>query len=332
MNRRSSRSGFTLVELLAVIVIIGILVALITPAVFNARAKAQKAQITAEINQLDMAMSRLASEAGNAFPPDFALFDPTNSDPSPPYDLNSVERYYDSDVKRYFAKRFPRYAGKQLNLAIQSPYGNSAGQWTNTDPNKFRANRLDPAEAIVFWLGGFSIPPNVDSTKLRGFSANASNPIEGPAQSKRIDGLYDFNEERLVDRDGDGWYEYVPPGNVGAGNGPPYVYFSSRSYTKKWDDSSLDLVKYPKGSTSDWGFCKPYGSSESVNSWVNPKKFQIICAGLDGFFGAPSNQLPRLFPSGEMNPNFSNDTSNYDITDLDNLTNFAEADLEGKKP
>ena len=62
------RSGFTLVELLVVITIIGVLAALITPAVFQARRTGQISAIKAEIDLLHMAMMHYKNEYGS-FPP-----------------------------------------------------------------------------------------------------------------------------------------------------------------------------------------------------------------------------------------------------------------------
>ena len=64
MNRR----GFTLVELLVVIAIIGILVALLMPAVQNAREAARRTECMNHMKQFGIGMQNYQTTSGEIFP------------------------------------------------------------------------------------------------------------------------------------------------------------------------------------------------------------------------------------------------------------------------
>ncbi|MGY8767032.1 MAG: DUF1559 family PulG-like putative transporter [Pirellulales bacterium] len=148
MTSQSKRRGFTLVELLVVIAIIGILIALLLPAVQQAREAARRISCTNQMKQLGLAMHNYHDT--------FGLFPmATNCNigaPDPGYSGN--KRF------SWFHQILPFVEQSALQERFQTKIDANQGLWGS-------------AEARII-VEGFSCPsdPNAKKTEMQGFHGN----------------------------------------------------------------------------------------------------------------------------------------------------------------
>ena len=196
------RSGFTLVELLVVITIIGILAGLITVAAVGALKKARETEIKTEINQIDTGFMEYKNKT-TAFPPNCQT---DGSGSNGPLDEASIL----SDLKRHMNQ----VAGRHLEpdtliarLAGLTPAG------TQLSPSQGGLQGgMSAGEAVVFWLGGFSEDPKYPISGEGGPSYRIDNLPGGvtPAQADPIESrswIFPFDVGRLGPRDADGYFD-----------------------------------------------------------------------------------------------------------------------------
>ena len=298
----NTRRAFTLVEILAVVAIIGILVTLVAVAVKGAMDAAKRARIAVQMSQTAMALDRHKAEFGE-HPPD--MFD-------------------DEALLSYVRKRWPRFNVQDpetVRGAITSAYTHAYG----------RADVIfSPVGSLALWLGGFPDPDG----KLSGFYADPENPFTptGTFDQKTFLDL-EIGENKSVQLfplDSNATVFVPVIASVIRDVPVPIVYFRGRSsggnnayrYGPVDENGIRPFVKY--FDFSDWGLglCVPYaddGDTESgiVAKWHNPSTYQLIHPGLDGVFGEP--------PEDPMRPHRVTKTGeNIGLYDLDNLTNFSD--------
>lgn len=325
-TKPAHRGGFTLVEMLTVIVIIGILAGLITGATIAARKGVLRGIIIADIKQVDMGLQRYKSEVGE-LPPDFAFCD--LPDPADPRRIAARAR-----VVRHLRKAFPqmRLAGAD-DMARFDAFLTLAG--ATVGPAK---NQLNPSTALTFWLGG--IPDT--SGKPKGFSTDPANPFK--AGEPRSTPYYDFDLKRL-----DGLQLMQPNIQPRA----PYVYFraikNNQSGNFEYGDADDNGLFRPfKFELAADNYCVPYledaydpvptlsvhatTPATVLRAWREPEGYQIIAPGLDGVFSTsnPPPASPAPAPYDAYDFRFSKVGQNFSDGDFDNLTNFAASDLQSE--
>jgi prepilin-type N-terminal cleavage/methylation domain-containing protein len=308
MFRLASR-GFTLVELLVVITIIGILASLITVAAVGALRKARETEIKAEINQLDAAFEEYKNKT-TVYPPNCQFDGLFAGDPQIEQPLDDSKRF--SDLKRHMKQAFPRHQeSDDLLLVLVEIFARNPIDYPRTLSGGISAN-----EAIVFWLGGFSADPKYPISGAGGPSYpipdfdNPTNRTLDPIESRAW--LYPFDVSRLGPRANDGYFDdsfegkgrfihyrdpkgitrrinfwvYTPPKSR-----QPYLYFDTSRYPAAVvEDGEIESRFDPparppraSGSLAVYAFKK---ASQSASSrvpieFVNPNRFQIIHCGID---------------------------------------------------
>ncbi|GAB4133980.1 type II secretion system protein [Thermopirellula anaerolimosa] len=317
-----ARSGFTLVEMLTVIVIIGILAGLISAAAIYARARAREAAIYTQIKQLEASLMQYKNEYGE-FPPDFWGW---NGGEGP-----AAQAKAEQDLRRHLRKRWPKYAAGADPIVQFAADLTAAG----LDPTK-----LDPASALVFWLGGLPEEAPSGVWKPAGFHADEEHPFQ--YGQPRTGPMFEFDPKKITNdavgilryymegptsspvvyfraqRDANnGRFEY---GLISGGAFQPmkYVHFSDADPDPKANRSNI-AVPYLDGDPQLGAPADP-AQAASKRNWRNPETFQIIHPGLDGVFGNGRDSSGNVV---SFRFTISGQGFSADGGDFDNITNFA---------
>jgi prepilin-type N-terminal cleavage/methylation domain-containing protein len=264
---RPAQSGFTLIELLIVMTIIGILAALILPAINSARTTARIAEVKSEMESIKASITQFKVRFGIE-PPSHLTFCEQGSDWSDPTVIAANPRIPES--RGIIRQLWPSYPFGDLDL-------NNSG--TTTDIHEFNG-----AECLVFFLGGL-----VDSNSgaFIGFSKNPAAPFalggdrEGP--------FFEFDPPRTISLDGDVFLEYL---DKIPSQSKPILYFSTYGRQRypttvsgttwynsdNWDPiNSIGMQRayYRTVDAADAGKSTPYEKSS----------YQLISPGFDYEYG-----------------------------------------------
>jgi prepilin-type N-terminal cleavage/methylation domain-containing protein len=306
--RSKVRGGFTMIELLMVIIIIAILIALLLPAIQSAVRTARNAAVSSEINVLAQALESFKSKYGD-YPPSRVLLiesgnyalaigsnAPLHVDPTSP-DFTAAAATNDISLGQ-LAQRTLIAMRKFFPRTVFSTTGNPPLYSQGKVFYDFNGNGLDDSatpyvlhghECLVFFLGGIPQPSTLPITTgttfgMTGFGKDPTNPffnnITGAvmSSSNRQPPLFEFNTGRLfIDPNG---LSGMPAYYDSLGNQPPtgpggtdinfYTYFSS------YGNSSYDANDVNFAFESDTSGLSPislifqYGNQAYASPSPNP--------------------------------------------------------------
>ena len=181
--------GFTLVELVAVVLILAFLIALLLPALSGAVKTARNAAVGAEINQLAQALASFKSQYGDYPPSRIYLAENGDFGTVPPGTIggnNSGDITYAQLALRSVAalrKFFPRVV---LNTSGGYIFGPNSLRWYDFNGNGVMDGPyiLNGHECLAFFLGGIPLPnpvivPATSATtfSMTGFGKDPINPF-----------------------------------------------------------------------------------------------------------------------------------------------------------
>lgn len=303
-TKRPHRSGFTLIEVLIVIVIIGILAALILPAVNRARMRAQIARVQSELESMKASITDFKVRFKNTPPSNITL--------------HEAPAGWASDA---LSRRTIKTLWPQFDFSVTRD--------VNGDGDSTDSFNMEGSECLVFFLGGM-----IDGTSgaFRGFSKNPGNPLaldngtrDGPFFEflGGIDPTTKTPTGRITDSDGDSLPEYLDPL---ASQLLPIIYLSSNGGLgyRATDDDSI----------------APYYRDGARRDPFNADGFQLISPGFDFSYGTggpleteDANGNGVLDPGEDTNGNGTLDKTRSQILtgsragEQDNITNFHTGQL-----
>ena len=318
----AERSGFTLIELMIVIVIIALLVGLVLPGVMSAFRTARVAEVRKDISDLETGITTFKQSFGIEPPSRITLY-PAPADWTNP--MNSPENKRSLGLLR---QMWPKFDFANCGGA------SNGTNFILTDQTGTAKVTLNGAECLVFFLGGII---DGSSGGLVGFAKDPAHPFaqaSGPGAITNREGPFftfkgarvsagNFNG-RLMNASGDPAFpEYKDPLPQQT---KPYLYFSAST-----------------GSYATQG-TNPLAPISMMNPWVNVDCFGIMPNAYYSKFdkySSPQMSVPYkpkgiqiISPGPDTNYGFGglfdpDKVSALSLDDKDNITNFHPGRLGG---
>ena len=254
-SSRSERSGFTLVELMVVITVIGLLVGMLVAAVIPVMRTARQAAMQFEMKQIEQSIENFRNDYG-FYPPTWNAIT-NNPDGTARSDAEAA-----TALLRYINRIAPNN-----REGAGTPGSRPVDAWWMAVGMNISAAR---GEDLVFWLSGLSKNLQFPLTNT-GSIVPAQMPDAYPSsnQDARNDferqALYDFNGAQLILNGTVAGYDQA------AGSESPWLYVDSANYGVLGAYHVLDM--------------RDGTPPEGIPVYENPNTFQLFCGGIDKMRG-----------------------------------------------
>jgi len=307
------RAGFTLVEIMVVMVIIGLLAAILVPVLGGVLRRTNEAAVKVEIGSLGSALADFKAKFG--------------SDPPDHIHLHELAAGWtaDAESRAKILRIWPRF-----NFTLARDMDGRNGKTADPDLDQIPGITLSGSECLVFFLGGMPALDANGNFFMTGFSRNPTDPFQPRAGDESRDGpFFDFPSARLTDIDvgltgtalgaaSDRFPEFI---DSLSNQNAPYLYLSS-SGGRGYDDHAGCIFFHPHPTApSNPAFLNRDSAYRQTagGPWWNAKSFQIISPG----FGPHENAAGQFCPYGISEVYDPEDTSALSEQDADNITNFS---------
>lgn len=235
------RQGFTLVELLVVIAIIGILVALLLPAINSAREAARRSQCKNNMKQIGLAINAYVEANRQQYPPAYIT---RGTAAGPPYHTNGIIYILPFIEEGVVYKRY------DLMKDWDDP-ANDAARKTNIStllcPSSPSSNRSYVSDyAACPWIEQSAIEA-IQQIRSSWEPVTITRVVSGGGTQKAIEGVLEPNKKRKMKMVIDGLSK-------------TYLYFEDGGRPDVYNSSQHLLVTGSTATNAEWA---------DVNQWIN---------------------------------------------------------------